>query len=223
MPAVFAKSDCGFSPNVSKHTKARKQAGLRLHPCQAGLCLLSAPSRTAASRRVRQSIQKRENKSDCVYPHQAKPFLLSPLGRAAITSMRRSRRAAGVHRPCGWGGGRFWRACRRGFCTERRFSAGGSSWECFGLQDKQGAKQIELCLPFSPSRTSASHRMRQSIQKQENKRDCVCIPVKQGCACCPRQARPRLLAECVKAYKREKTSRVVPAPLSIRTVPAVLA
>ena len=65
MPAVFAKPDFGFSSNASKHTKARKQAGLRLHPCQAGLCLLSAPSQTSASRRVRQSIQKRENKPGC--------------------------------------------------------------------------------------------------------------------------------------------------------------
>ena len=139
---------------------------------------MSAPSRTSASRQMRQSIQKRENKSDCVYPHQAEPYLLSPLGRAAITTIRRSCRAAGMCRPCGWGGGRFWRACWRGFCTERRFSAGGSSWACFGLQDKQSTKQIELGLPFSPSRSAASRQMRQSIQKQENKRDCVCIPVK---------------------------------------------
>lgn len=103
VPVVRAKPDCGFLPNASKHTKARKQAGLRLHPCQAGLCLLSAPSRTSASRQMRQSIQKRENKSDCVYPHQAEPYLLSPLGRAAITTIRRSCRAAGMCRPCGWG------------------------------------------------------------------------------------------------------------------------
>ena len=139
---------------------------------------MSAPSQTAVSCRMRQSIQKRENKSDCVYPHQAKPFLLSPLGRAAITSIRRSCRAAGMCRPCGWGGGRFWRACRRGFCTERRFPAGGSSWECFRLQDKQSTKQIELCLLSAPSRTAASRRVRQSIQKRDNKQDCVCIPVK---------------------------------------------
>ena len=65
VPVVRAKPDCGFLPNASKHTKARKQAGLRLHPCQAGLCLLSALSRTAASCRMRQSIQKQENKPDC--------------------------------------------------------------------------------------------------------------------------------------------------------------
>ena len=151
VPVVRAKPDCGFLPNASKHTKARKQAGLRLLLYQAELCL---------------------------HIHQAEPYLLSPLGRAAITTIRRSCRAAGMCRPCGWGGGRFWRACRRGFCTERRFSAGGSSWACFGLQDKQSTKQIELGLPFSPSRSAASRQMRQSIQKQENKRDCVCIPVK---------------------------------------------
>lgn len=151
VPVVRAKPDCGFLPNASKHTKARKQAGLRLLLYQAELCL---------------------------HIHQAEPYLLSPLGRAAITTIRRSCRAAGMCRPCGWGGGRFWRACRRGFCTERRFPAGGSSWECFRLQDKQSTKQIELCLLSAPSRTAASRRVRQSIQKRDNKQDCVCIPVK---------------------------------------------
>ena len=145
-----------------KAYKSKKTSGTASVSLSSRLCLLSALSRTAASRRMRQSIQKRENKSDCVYPHQAKPFLLSPLGRAAITTIRRSCRAAGMCRPCGWGGGRFWRACRRGFCTERRFPAGGSSWECFRLQDKQSTKQIELCLLSAPSRTAVSRRVRQS-------------------------------------------------------------
>ena len=140
---------------------------------------MSAPSQTAVSCRMRQSIQKRENKSDCVYPHQAKPFLLSPLGRAAITTIRRSCRAAGMCRPCGWGGGRFWRACRRGFCTERRFPAGGSSWECFRLQDKQSTKQIELCLLSAPSRTAASRRVRQSIESEKTSR-AACRSCKAG-------------------------------------------
>ena len=138
---------------------------------------MSALSRTAVSCRMRQSIQKRENKSDCVYPHQAKPFLLSPLGRAAITTIRRSRRAAGVHRSCGKGGGVFCGTSAR-FCTEPQYPVGESRRACFGLQDKQSTKQIELCLLSAPSRTAASRRVRQSIQKRDNKQDCVCIPVK---------------------------------------------
>lgn len=133
-------------------------------------------------------------------------------------------------------GGGFWRACRRGFCTERRFPAGGSSWECFRLKDKQSAKQIELRLPFSPSRTSASRRMRQSIksekqaglrlhpcqaglcllsalsrtavscrvrqsiQKRENKQGFVCTPVKPDCACCSCKAGLRLLSGVYDGY-----------------------
>ena len=54
VPVVRAKPDCGFLPNASKHTKARKQAGLRLLLYQAELCL---------------------------HIHQAEPYLLSPLGR----------------------------------------------------------------------------------------------------------------------------------------------
>ena len=55
VPVVRAKPDCGFLPNASKHTKARKQAGLRLLLYRVGLCL---------------------------HIHQAEPYLPPPLGRA---------------------------------------------------------------------------------------------------------------------------------------------